>query len=66
MQRHASYSIVWIQTKKSSLTMLGGMQAEINRGQCFADLGAYATSGSALGHKLFKKSIIYMRKLTGH
>lgn len=46
--------------------MLGGIQAEINRGQYFADLGAYATPGSALDHTFIKISIIDMRKLTGH
>lgn len=42
--------------------MLGGMQAEINRGQYFAELGVYATPGSAMDHQFIKISIIDMRK----
>lgn len=42
--------------------MLGGMQAEVNRGQYFADLSAYATPGSALDHPFIKRIIIDMRE----
>lgn len=34
--------------------MLGGVQAEINRGQYFAGLGAYAAPGSAMDHTFIK------------